>query len=234
MILLMLVPATLKGKAQKKYYDWSARFELTKLHKDGIDGVKVKIFGSSMDTPGRAELLGLEASGAYQSCCVCLHDWTKGLRSKCIYDGYRRLLTAGSQGRQQRLRYKSNVYEFKDICTESAPMHRTNQFVVEAVTVAVRNKLKAFLGHKHLPMQSEWPGFKWYQQNIPDLMHDTKLMCEMLLKILVGRASEGWYKSWDRDSKHRAECEVSITHHHTLTPYTLTHITTHTPGAWCF
>jgi len=57
-LLLMLVPNTLKGRALKKYFDFAAKFELNDLFYNGIDGIKVKVFSTSMDTPGRAELLG--------------------------------------------------------------------------------------------------------------------------------------------------------------------------------
>ena len=58
MLLLMLLPSTMKGVASKKYYDFAARFELNDLFHTGVDGVKVKVFSTTMDTPGRAELLG--------------------------------------------------------------------------------------------------------------------------------------------------------------------------------
>ena len=59
MLLLMLLPSTMKGVDSKKYYDFAAKFELNEMFHAGIDGVKVKVFSTSMDTPGRAELLGL-------------------------------------------------------------------------------------------------------------------------------------------------------------------------------
>lgn len=58
-LLLMLLPNKLtKGSSQKKYYDWSAKFELNDLSRVGINGIKVKIFSTTMDTKGREELLG--------------------------------------------------------------------------------------------------------------------------------------------------------------------------------
>ena len=59
-MLLMLLPSSLsKGKAQKKYYDFAAEFELNELATKGLDGIKIKVFTTSMDTKGREELLGL-------------------------------------------------------------------------------------------------------------------------------------------------------------------------------
>ena len=56
-LLLMLLPEGL-GEGQKKYYDFAATFELNELYHNGVSGVKVKVFSSSLDTPGRAEFLG--------------------------------------------------------------------------------------------------------------------------------------------------------------------------------
>ncbi len=84
-LLLMLLPSKLKADQAKKYYDFAAKFELNDLFHQGwdrllfvnktiilflflfihritqttgIDGVKVKVFSTTMDTPGRSELLG--------------------------------------------------------------------------------------------------------------------------------------------------------------------------------
>ena len=55
MLVQMLVPHSLKGQAAKKYYDHVAK-EMNELHVDGVCGVKVKLYGVSMDSPGRREL----------------------------------------------------------------------------------------------------------------------------------------------------------------------------------
>ena len=49
---------TIKDINQKKYYDFMANFELSNLFSKGVEGVRVKVFSTSMDTPGRAELMG--------------------------------------------------------------------------------------------------------------------------------------------------------------------------------
>ena len=59
-VLQCLIPSTLKGKAAKKYYDFAADFEINRLHTTGIDGVRVIVFGTTLDTPGRRELLALQ------------------------------------------------------------------------------------------------------------------------------------------------------------------------------
>ena len=60
MMLQMLIPAQLKGQCAKKYYDWAANYEMNALHTYGVDGVRVLIFGMTLDTPGRRELLNLQ------------------------------------------------------------------------------------------------------------------------------------------------------------------------------
>ena len=87
MLLHMLMPSKLKKTAMKKYFDWSAVFELTNLAEVGIDGVKILQFGNSLDTPGRSEFLQMQASQSYQGCPHCFHSWVKGLVRKPIFNG---------------------------------------------------------------------------------------------------------------------------------------------------
>ena len=60
MVLHMLILASLKGQAAKKYYDWAANYEMNALHTHGVNGVRVSVFGMTLDTPGRRELLQLQ------------------------------------------------------------------------------------------------------------------------------------------------------------------------------
>ena len=69
-LLHMLMPDDLGHEAQKKYFDFAVEYELKDMFENGVDGVKVKIFSTSMDTPGRADLLGMEACNSYTPCCV--------------------------------------------------------------------------------------------------------------------------------------------------------------------
>ena len=44
-MLMMLLPSSLqKGKTQKKYYDFVAKYELNELATKGVDGIKIKVF----------------------------------------------------------------------------------------------------------------------------------------------------------------------------------------------
>ena len=138
-MLFIVIPTDIKDPNVKKYYDFMATFELDDLFTNGnkspchvkkynltnvvfaccdagIDGVKIKIFSTSMDTPGRSELMGMQSSLAYQGCPVCLHSWSPGAelgQTKCVCDGYRRFLPADSRVRENRVRHNGNYYEYR-------------------------------------------------------------------------------------------------------------------------
>ena len=59
MLIQIVIPTTVKEINQKKYYDFMAKFELNELFYQGVAGMLVKIFCTAMDTPGRAELMGV-------------------------------------------------------------------------------------------------------------------------------------------------------------------------------
>lgn len=141
MLLMIIIPTCIKDPDVKKYYDFIARYELDDLFDNGVNGVKVKVFSTSMDTPGRSELMGnilivhdffifpvylmnllcimyfagMESALSYQGCPVCLHSWTAGAslnQKACVYDGYRRFLRMDSPARRARFRHGGNTYEF--------------------------------------------------------------------------------------------------------------------------
>ena len=111
----------------------------------------------------------MQACQAYQSCPVCLHAWTKGLFRKASYDGYRRFLPAGAEGREQKVNYCGQVYEYRNVCDEPKPKYRDGAFVKSVVALATPKK--PLLGHKDVPMVAGWPGFDWRRYNIPEIMH---------------------------------------------------------------
>ena len=138
----------------------------------GVDGVKVKIFATSMDTPGRAELLGMQACQSYNACCVCKHSFTPGIgsASKLIFDGYRRYLHMQSPGRRSRVMFRGHLYQYHRPCVRAPAEVRDGEFVRCAVAFA-RHRQAPYMGHKLLPLMSKWPGFDWYRMNTPDFMH---------------------------------------------------------------
>ena len=155
--------------------------------------------------------VGMESSAAYQGCPVCLHTWTAGAtlgQRKCINDGYRRFLSLDSRGRRRTFRHGGHVYEFYAVETRPLPKYRDNQFVEDACRFA--SQINApFLGHKFPPHPAMWPKFDFRRFNPGELMHDTKVMTEMIIKCLVGKGPAGSsYEKWSKDAKHRAHAKT--------------------------
>ena len=205
MLVQAMIPAHLKGQSAKKYYDWFGR-EMTDLYRNGVDGVRVIVYGWTLDTPGRRELLNMQAVQAFYPCPHCLHTWQPGLRGQ-IYGGYRRFLPVGSPWRQKTFRFNGHLYQFRDVEQRTPPILRNNGNV--AIMAARGTRARPFLGHKGQHFMYTWEGFDW-DGNVCDKMHDYKLLCEMSLKGLVGnRSSNGMYKAWSskkKDAKHRDDC----------------------------
>lgn len=74
MLLFMLLQQSIKQEQQRKYFDFAAKFELNEMFTTGIDGIKIKVFSTSMDTKGREELSGIFSVFyffAFLIICVC-------------------------------------------------------------------------------------------------------------------------------------------------------------------
>ena len=74
MLIHFLIPPHLKGKKAKKYYDWIGINEVSDLFRNGVDGVRVIVYGDTLDTPGRRELLNMQAVSAFYPCPHCIHN----------------------------------------------------------------------------------------------------------------------------------------------------------------
>lgn len=208
MLLHMLIPANLKGQQLKKYYDWAAKFEMKSLHSRGVDGVRAIVYGTSLDAPGRAEILQMKNHGGYESCPHCHHVFSPGIFSKPCFDGVRRFLPRNSRWRQRVVRADgSNDYTFATDETRPEPTRRTTQSAAEDCHLATRSR--PVRGHKAIPLMSSWPSFSW-DMSICDPMHDLKNLCDMGLKVFVGKGAHGMYKHWKprHDYKHRLHCEL--------------------------
>ena len=175
MILHMLFPAKLKGFALKKYYDWAAAFELNDLAVNGIDGVKIKHFGTSLDTPGRSEILNMEASQAYQGCPHCFHAWQRGPVRKPLFNGARRFVPETSPRRERQFVEDGQIYMYKDVERRPTAARRTTQSAADCSQRATSRN--PFCGHKGVPLQNLWPGFSW-RWSICEWMHDVKCVCD--------------------------------------------------------
>ena len=205
MLLHMLIPNHLKGQAAKKYYDWAAAFEMNDLHARGVCGVKVIVYGTTLDAPGRAENLQMQTHTAYYNCPLCEHRNDPGLGTKPVYCGFRCFLPAGHPWRQRTFMAHGYQYEFPDVEDRSPPELRTTQSAFEGVQMATPTR--PFRGHKAAPLLSGWLSFSW-DMITSDVMHDIKNVCNMSLKGLVGHGSHGMYESWDakKDEAHREFC----------------------------
>ena len=205
MLVHAMIPHQLKGQSAKKYYDWFGA-EMTDLYRNGVDGVRIIVYGTTLDTPGRRELLNMQAVSAFYPCPHCLHTWQPGMRSQ-VYGGYRRFLPVGSPWRQNTFRFNGHLYQFRDVERRPPPRLRNDRNV--SVMAARGTPARPFLGHKGKPFMCTWEGVDW-EGSLCDKMHDYKLLCEMGLKGLVGnRSKHGMYASWStkkKDAKHRADC----------------------------
>jgi len=175
---------------------------MNELHTTGVDGVRVIMFGMTLDTPGRREIMSMQTVEAFYPCPHCLHTWQPGLRNQ-VYGGYRRFLPPNSPWRARSFQYKGHTYMFRDTETRAPPLERTPQMV--AVMAAQATPGRPFCGHKMAPLLSNWVGHSVRGHNC-DPMHDVSRFVGMLLKGLVGKGSEGMYKSWQKDEQHRADC----------------------------
>ena len=205
MMIQMLIVASLKGSAAKKYYDWAARYEMNDLFHNGVDGVRFLIYGDTLDSPGRRELLNMQAVTAFYPCPHCMHTWEPGLHGQ-IYGGYRCFLPANSLWRLRQFVFRGNIYMFRAVEEGLTPRVRTDDNVSMMVSLCRGNK--AFMGHKGPRFFNLWRAVDW-NGNTADVMHDLKCFCECLLKGLVGKNSKGsLYKNWKKDDKHRQYCRL--------------------------
>ena len=203
-LVQMLIPSELKGKQAKKYYDWAASFEMISLHTDGVDGVRVLTYGDTMDTPGRRELLNMQAVQAFYPCPHCVHTWQPGLRG-LVHAGFRRCLDIGDSWRKKEIIFHGEKYMFRDVEERPPPAARTDDAVALMVSLATPGK--PFCGHKGPRYFINWPGTS-FEGSACDPMHDKKVFCEMFVKCLVGRGSNGMYQGWSKDAQHRADCQA--------------------------
>ena len=206
MLIQMLVPSQLKGQAAKKYYDFVAHYEMNELHLVGVSGVKVLMYGDTLDAPGRRELLAMESVQAFYPCPHCLHTCQPGVRRQQC-GGFRRCLPKNSPWRQKTFTYRGCHYMFRDVETRDPPIARTDANV--SVMISLARPRRPFCGHKGFRFLHEWCGVDW-AGSACDVMHDKKAFTDMLLKGLVGNGSgKGMYAGWkNNDSAHRRDCEI--------------------------
>jgi len=137
MLLCMLIPAHLKGDQSRKYYDWAADFEIKDLHFRGVDGVRVVVYGTSLDAPGRAELLGMQNHNAMYGCPYCNICFDPGLRTKPVFGGYRRFLPMGRPWRRLKtVVHDGLTYYFNAEELRPPPEQRTTTSAMTCVSLS--------------------------------------------------------------------------------------------------
>ena len=205
-MLFMLLPQELKTAQTRKYYDWSSKFELNRLHTHGVSGVRMVVYGTSLDSPGRAELLQVQSHSAIYGCPFCYINFDAGISSKPVYGGFRRFLGAEDPWRQRQFEFQGLVFQFADVEVRQTPQKRTTRSALECSELAMRWS-RPFRGHKAAPLICRWPSFCW-EMHASDIMHDIKCVCDGTLTCLVGRGKHGKYALWTRDQYHRTYCRV--------------------------
>ena len=205
MLIQAIIPYQLKDAQARKYYDFATDYEMNRLFREGVNGVRVTMFGTSLDSPGRRELLSMQLVSAYYCCPTCLHTWQPGPYKKLVYGGYRRFLSPGHPMRAKVFYFRGQRYEFRDVELRPPPIKRTDSLV--SLMVARARPKRPFMGHKGHPFLLRWIAADW-DTNMPDKMHDIKCFTDMLVKGLVGHASDGIFTNWNKDGRHRKECGV--------------------------
>ena len=187
MLVTAIIPSKLKGQAAKKYYDFAAWYEMNDLYQNGIDGVRVMMYGTSLDAPGRREMLEMQSCTAFFPCPHCVHHWQPGAR-RPVYGGYRCFLPVGHPWRNQSFVFQGQRYEFRDVELRPEPVKRTDA-LVRAMLVRAR-RTRPCCGHKAAPYLSNWRGADW-GRSMCDRMHDLKCFADMTIKCFVGKGSDG-------------------------------------------
>ena len=136
MLVQMLIPSRLKGKAAKKYYDFVGEDEMNELRRDGVGGVRVLMYGDTLDAPGRREMLSMESVSAFYPCPHCLHTCQPGLRKQITGACNRRFLPLNSPWRQREFVFKGCRYMFRDVELRPPPVLRNDRNVSAMVSLA--------------------------------------------------------------------------------------------------
>ena len=137
MLLTLLIPSKLKESSQKKYFDYIVDAELNYLATTGLRRpsgrmTKAKVFGITLDLPGRDKFLWLRGYASEQGCPDCLVKYKS--MWKMMYVGTRQLLPANSPLRNKTC----GEYEFHEEERRPAPPARTTRLMHECLQARAR------------------------------------------------------------------------------------------------
>lgn len=155
----------------------------------------------------------MQSSSSYKGACtICRHEWTPAITgTQCTFCGYRTFVPADSRGRQARIQAGGHTYEYSGVETRPQAPPRDVVYARRCLTVVEAVGIPTG-GHKTAPLVARLPGFDWRRWSPPELMHDSKIFVEMVLKCLVGKlAGSAFYNSWNNDAKHRREAQITAT-----------------------
>ena len=133
MLLVLLIPATLKPLQQKKYFDYLSE-ELNYLATVGLrcgprGTIKAQVFGITLDLPGRDKFLSLRGYNSVHGCPDCLLEYVS--KWKLMYLGSRRQLPPESPLRGRRC----GDYQFIDEEPRPAAPLRTTALMHDCLQV---------------------------------------------------------------------------------------------------
>ena len=212
MIMHMLLDSTLTSTAMRKYYKFAAEFEMNQLRRVGVDGVRIILFANTMDTKGvcvlcipymhtyinimhpiHVSILGrekhcnMQTCQSYTPCLHCLHENDTpipGFGTQLVFDGFRRWLP-----RRHPLRARSvdnGAFQYRNVEIRGPAVQRNHNLCLQFMEMT--GTYKNFMGHKGLPMMHEWSGYN-FGIEVSDIMHDEKLLMELLYYSLLGGGS---------------------------------------------
>ena len=175
-------------------------------HPSGRGAIKVAVFATPLDLPGRDKFFWLRGFNSVQGCPICVNIYPSHL-SQVMHLGTRRQLPADSPLRQKSF----GPYEFISEEERGPAPLRTTQLMKDCLRMLREDNLQHVCGFAGRPMFDKRIGFDWVLDGIPEAMHIFPRIFLFFANVLCGgRGGSTRAKSWrDRkmDLKLRSECQ---------------------------
>ena len=136
---------------------------------------------------GREKHCNMQTCQSYTPCLHCLHENDvplPGFGTQLIFDGFRRWLSRRHPLRQRSV--SDGKYQYRQVETRGPAAPRTRNLCLQFMEMT--REYESFMGHKGLPMMHEWTGYS-FKTEVSDIMHDEKLLMELLYFTLIGIGS---------------------------------------------
>ena len=141
---------------------------------------------------GREKHCNMQTCQSYTPCLHCLHENDTpipGFGTQLVFDGYRRWLPRGHPLRARSV--DNGEFQYRNVEVRGPPRQRTHNLCLQFMQMtAIYN---SFMGHKGLPMMHEWCGYN-FGIEVSDIMHDEKLLMELLYDTMIGGGSQGFIR----------------------------------------